>query len=169
MSILITQTLKNQLHVANKFVSYLPMLNNSKVTLLFQMNDKTNLSFLKVFKQPRKGKEILELLEWMRRWWKLVIWNLQWPQWLQKQKLWILPHWRKWGEVWIEIWQLRWNWRPSKRQGLGRVIERPRGRNIVACKWVLHIKKDAAWKIESYKGHLELIAKGFTRVYNVDY
>ena len=31
------------------------------------------------------------------------------------------------------------------------IIERLRGRNIVACKWVLHIKKDAAGKIECYK------------------
>ena len=38
-----------------------------------------------------------------------------------------------------------------KKAGIWGVIERPRGRNIVACKWVLHIKKDLARKIECYK------------------
>ena len=30
-------------------------------------------------------------------------------------------------------------------------IERLRGRNIVVCKWVLHIKNDVAGKIKHYK------------------
>ena len=46
-----------------------------------------------------------------------------------------------------------------KKAGTWGVIERLRGRNIVACKWVLHIKKDAARKIKCYKA--QLIAKGF--------
>ena len=57
------QTLRNQLCIANEFISHLPMLNNTKVALLFQMNKRTNLSFLGVFRQPRKEKRILELLE----------------------------------------------------------------------------------------------------------
>ena len=47
------------------------------------------------------------------------------------------------------------------------VIESPRGRNIVVCKWVLHIKKDAAGKIKHYKARL--VANGFTQVYGVGY
>ena len=54
-----------------------------------------------------------------------------------------------------------------KKAGTWGVVERPRGRNIVACKWVLHIKKDVAGKIKCYKARL--IAKGFTQVYGVDY
>ena len=38
-----------------------------------------------------------------------------------------------------------------KKAGTWGVIERLRGRNIVVCKWVLHIKKDVAGKIECYK------------------
>ena len=38
-----------------------------------------------------------------------------------------------------------------KKAGTWGVVERPRGRNIVAGKWVLHIKKDVAGKIEHYK------------------
>ena len=54
-----------------------------------------------------------------------------------------------------------------KKVGTWGVVERLRGRNIVACTWVLHIKKDAAGRIECYKARL--IAKGFTQVYGVDY
>ena len=38
-----------------------------------------------------------------------------------------------------------------KKPGTWGVVERPRGRNIVACKWVLHIKQDVAGKIKCYK------------------
>ena len=38
-----------------------------------------------------------------------------------------------------------------KKAGTWGVVGRPRRRNIVACKWVLHIKKDAARGIERYK------------------
>ena len=54
-----------------------------------------------------------------------------------------------------------------KKVGTWGVVERLRGRNIVACKWVMHIKKDAAGKIKHYKAGL--VAKGFTQVYSVDY
>ena len=47
------------------------------------------------------------------------------------------------------------------------VVERPKGRNVVQCKWVFKIKKDAEGKIEHYKTHL--VAKGFTQVENVNY
>ena len=75
--ILIVQMPMNQLHIANEFISHPPMLNNSKVALSFWMDERTNLSFLRVFKQPRKGKWILELLEWMKKWWRSAVWNLQ--------------------------------------------------------------------------------------------
>ena len=38
-----------------------------------------------------------------------------------------------------------------KKAGTWGVVERPRGWNIVACKWVLHIKKDVAGRIKRYK------------------
>ena len=38
-----------------------------------------------------------------------------------------------------------------KKAGTWGVVERLRGRNIVVCKWVLHIKKDVAGKIKCYK------------------
>jgi hypothetical protein len=38
---------------------------------------------------------------------------------------------------------------------------------LVTCKWVFHIKKDTASKIECYKARL--VAKGFTQIYGVDY
>ena len=54
-----------------------------------------------------------------------------------------------------------------KKAGTWGVVERLKGRNTVVCKWVLHIKKDAARKIERYKA--QLVAKGFPQVYGVDY
>ena len=54
-----------------------------------------------------------------------------------------------------------------KKAGTWGVVERPRGRNIVVCKWVLHIKNDAARRIERYKAWL--VVKWFTQVYGVDY
>ena len=69
--------------------------------------------------------------------------------------------WLKWDEaIKVELEALR------KVRTWG-VVERPRGRNVVACKWVFHIKKDAAGRIEHYKARL--VAKGFTQIYGVDY
>ena len=42
------------------------------------------------------------------------------------------------------------------------VVERPKGRNVIQCKWVFKIKKDAEGKIERYKARL--VTKGFTQV-----
>ena len=79
MPISIVQTPRNLLGIANKFVSHPPMSNNSKVARLFQMDERTNLASLRVFRQPRKGKRTLELLEWMKKWWRSAVWNSQWP------------------------------------------------------------------------------------------
>ena len=47
------------------------------------------------------------------------------------------------------------------------VVERPKGTNIVSCKWVFKIKKNAAGEIDKYKAWL--VACGFTQQYSVDY
>ena len=78
--ILIVQTPRNLLGIANEFVRHPPMSNNSKAALLFQMDERTNLSFLWVFRRPKKGKRTLELLEWTKKWWKSAVWNSQWLQ-----------------------------------------------------------------------------------------
>jgi len=69
--------------------------------------------------------------------------------------------WPKWEEaIQVELNAL-------KKAGTWRIVEKPKERNIVESKWVLHIKKDAAGNIERYKARL--VAKGFTQVQGVDY
>ena len=161
--ILIVQTPRNLLGVVNKFVSHPPMSNNSKVARLFQMDERTNLFFPKGLQTAKEGEEdtgaagmdeeMVEVssvefamaaviaeaealdpatLEEARR-------RMDWPKWdlAIKAELEVLKKVGTWG-----------------------VVERLRGRNIVLCKWVLHIKKDAAGRIERFKA--QLVAKGFT-------
>ena len=47
------------------------------------------------------------------------------------------------------------------------VVECPRNTNIISCKWVFKIKKNAAGKIDKYKARL--IACSFTQQYSVNY
>ena len=47
------------------------------------------------------------------------------------------------------------------------VVERPRGVNVVGCKWVFKIKRNAAKEIDKYKA--QLVAKGCSQVQGVDY
>ena len=47
------------------------------------------------------------------------------------------------------------------------VIECPRGVNIIGCKWVFKIKRNAAGEIDKYKA--QLVAKGYSQVHSIDY
>ena len=48
-----------------------------------------------------------------------------------------------------------------------RRVPRPDNVNIVGCKWVFHIKRNADGSINKYKARL--VARGFTQVYGLDY
>ena len=54
-----------------------------------------------------------------------------------------------------------------RKAGTWRVVERLKDRNVVDCKWVFQIKKNATGQIEKYKACL--VAKGFTQVEGVNY
>ena len=47
------------------------------------------------------------------------------------------------------------------------MVKRPRNTNIVSCKWVFKIKKNAAGKIDKYKAHL--VVCSFIQQYSVNY
>jgi hypothetical protein len=47
------------------------------------------------------------------------------------------------------------------------LIDLPFGINIVGCKWVFKVKKDAAGNVIHYKAHL--VAQGFSQVPGMDY
>ena len=71
------------------------------------------------------------------------------------------PDWPKWKEV-IEA-----EWKALVDNGTWKLVERPEGANVVGCKWVLKIKRNAVGGIEKYKARL--VARGFTQIHGVDY
>ena len=47
------------------------------------------------------------------------------------------------------------------------VMELPRGKRLIGCKWVFTIKHKADGTIDRYKAHLD--AKGSTQTHGIDY
>ncbi|RVW82043.1 Retrovirus-related Pol polyprotein from transposon TNT 1-94 [Vitis vinifera] len=47
------------------------------------------------------------------------------------------------------------------------IVERPKGKNIVDCKWIFTLKYKANGSLERHKARL--VAKGYTQTYGVDY
>lgn len=54
-----------------------------------------------------------------------------------------------------------------RRSGTWEIVDPPRGKKIVGCKWVFTIKCNADGSVERYKARL--VAKGFTQTYGIDY
>ncbi|KAH9650552.1 protein kinase domain-containing protein [Citrus sinensis] len=54
-----------------------------------------------------------------------------------------------------------------RRSGTWEIVDLPRDKKIVGCKWVFTIKCNADGSVERYKARL--VAKGFTQTYGIDY
>ena len=71
------------------------------------------------------------------------------------------PDWPKWKEAMDrEIASL-------EQAGTWNTVPRPRGKNIVGCKWVFRLKRKADGSVDKYKARL--VARGFTQIHGVDY
>ncbi|RVW53975.1 Retrovirus-related Pol polyprotein from transposon RE1 [Vitis vinifera] len=66
-------------------------------------------------------------------------------------------------------------WKDAMREEMGaleknktwEIVERPKGKNIVDCKWIFTLKYKADGSLERHKARL--VAKGYTQTYGVDY
>ena len=54
-----------------------------------------------------------------------------------------------------------------KKNGTWEVVDLPREKSVVGCKWVFTIKSKVDGSVERYKA--KLVAKGFTQTYGIDY
>ena len=54
-----------------------------------------------------------------------------------------------------------------KKDNTWELVQLPKGKTTVGCKWVLTIKHKSNGTVERYKVHL--VAKSFTQTYRIDY
>lgn len=73
----------------------------------------------------------------------------------------VRPDWSKWDEAMQE------ELKALEDAQTWSIVEKPQGVNVVGCKWVFRIKRNADGEIDKYKARL--VAKGYSQVYGIDY
>jgi hypothetical protein len=68
------------------------------------------------------------------------------------------PHWKEAMDREIKTLEVAGTWK---------MVPRPPGKNIVGSKWVFKLKRQADGSVDKYKA--QLVARGFTQIYSVDY
>ena len=81
------------------------------------------------------------------------------PTTIEEARRW--PDWAKWDEA------IKAELRSLDDAHTWDVVERPTKTNVVSCKWVFKVKKNAAGEVDKYKARL--VARGFTQQLGVDY
>ena len=71
------------------------------------------------------------------------------------------PDWSRWEEA------INAEFKSLDNTHTWNVVDRRKDTNVVSCKWVFKIKKNAVGEIDKYKARL--VARGFTQQYSVDY
>ncbi|RVX16840.1 Retrovirus-related Pol polyprotein from transposon RE1 [Vitis vinifera] len=75
----------------------------------------------------------------------------------------------------LDLGMKSWEWKDAMREEMSaleknktwEIVERPKGKNIVDCKWIFTLKYKANGSLERHK--TRLVAKGYTQTYGVDY
>src|SRR4029078_5287093 len=68
-------------------------------------------------------------------------------------------------EKWLEA--INAEYESLNDNGTWELVERPKGRKLVSCKWVFKVKQNADGTVDRYKARL--VARGFTQTEGVDY
>jgi len=54
-----------------------------------------------------------------------------------------------------------------QRNSTWEIVDKPRDKNTIACRWIFTMKHKANWSLDRYKARL--VANGYTQIYGIDH